>query len=339
MTQSSTTHLMTPLTTSPSVPPVSSVPSDLESAINDLRIKRRAVILAHYYQEEDIQDIADFVGDSLDLSRRAAATDADVIVFCGVRFMAEVAKILSPERMVLVPDMNAGCSLEESCPPERFRQFRAQHPHHLALTYINCSAEVKALSDIIVTSSNALKIIEQIPVSQPILFAPDQHLGRYLQKKSGRPMVLWPGTCIVHEQFSEKALLKMKHRHPKAVVSAHPECPDAILTHADHIGSTSSMLHFVRTSPHDEIIVATESHIIHQMRKIAPDKTFYEAPGPDAQCSCAQCPYMAMNSMEKLYTALATMQPQVTIASQLREAASKPLRRMLDMSPPPRTPC
>ena len=326
--------LDTPLTTA-QLAPASPPPADLEEAIEDLRRKRNAVILAHYYQDEDIQDIADFVGDSLDLSRKAAATDAETIVFCGVRFMAEVAKILSPQRNVIIPDEKAGCSLEDSCPPAQFKAFRAQHPNHLAITYINCSAAVKALSDIIVTSSNALAIIAQVPPEQPILFAPDRHLGAYLKRQSGRDnMILWPGTCIVHEQFSERELIKIKHQHPKALISAHPECPEHLLRHADHVGSTSAMLNFVRTSPADEFIIATETHIIHQMKKAAPHKTFYTAPGTDGSCSCARCPYMALNSMEKLYHALKTMQPQITLDEPLRVAAKKPLMRMLDMSPP-----
>ncbi|MBC6443877.1 MAG: quinolinate synthase NadA [Alphaproteobacteria bacterium GM202ARS2] len=326
---------LSPPLASESLAPASPPPADLEDAIHDLRTQRKAVILAHYYQDEDIQDIADFVGDSLDLSRKAASTDAETIVFCGVRFMAEVAKILSPDKNVIIPDAKAGCSLEDSCPPAKFKAFRQQHPDHVAITYINCSADVKALSDIIVTSSNALRIIEQIPADKPILFAPDRHLGAYLKRQSGRDnMILWPGTCVVHEQFSEREMIKIKHRHPKALISAHPECPEHLLRHADHIGSTSAMLNFVRTSHADEFIIATETHIIHQMKKAAPHKTFYTAPGVDGSCNCARCPYMALNSMEKLYRALATMQPAITLDAELRRAAHKPLMRMLDMSPP-----
>ncbi|MHA1113810.1 MAG: quinolinate synthase NadA [Alphaproteobacteria bacterium] len=307
---------------------------DIEGEITRLRRTRNAVILAHYYQEPEIQDMADFVGDSLDLSRKAAATDADVILFCGVRFMAETAKILSPDRTVLLPDANAGCSLETSCPPDQFRRFREAHPDHVAITYINCSAEVKALSDIIVTSSNAEAIVRQIPEGRPILFAPDRHLGRYLANKTGRDMLFWPGTCVVHEQFSERELVDLKARHPDAAVTAHPECAEAILRHADHVGSTSAMLRFVAESPARTLIVATEPHLIHQMRKTAPHKTFLEAPGADGNCACNRCPYMALNTVEKMYLALVNDAPRVEISEDLRAAALKPLQRMLEMSPP-----
>lgn len=306
---------------------------DLVDEIDRLRRKRNAVILAHYYQDGDIQDIADFVGDSLDLSRKAAATDAAVIAFCGVRFMAEVAKILSPDKTVVLPDMAAGCSLEDSCPPDEFAAFRAAHPDHVSLTYINCSAAVKAHTDIIVTSSNAEHIINQIPEDQPILFAPDRHLGAYLARKTGRDMLLWDGTCIVHEQFSEKELIKLKVAHPDAPVAAHPECPAHILDHADHIGSTSSILAFARQSAADTIIVATEPHIIHQMEKAAPHKTFIGAPGADGNCNCNMCPFMALNSMEKLYLCLKDLEPRIEVPEDMRVAALKPLRRMLEMSP------
>jgi quinolinate synthase len=308
---------------------------DLEAEIARLKRERNAVILAHYYQDGEIQDIADFVGDSLDLSRRAAATEADVIVFCGVKFMAEVAKILSPQRTVLLPDMDAGCSLESSCQSAAFKAWRDAHPGHVSLTYINCSAEVKALSDIIVTSSNAEAIIRQIPADQPILFAPDRHLGAYLARKTGRDMVLWPGTCIVHEQFSERELVKLRMRHPKAKLAAHPECPEPILLMADHIGSTSSLIKYVSESPEAEFIIATEPHIIHQMRKKVPHKTFIPAPGMDESCSCNDCPFMALNTMEKLYLCLANMAPRIEMDESLRRAALKPLQRMLEMSPQP----
>ena len=302
--------------------------------IKRLRHEKNAVILAHYYQNEEIQDLADFVGDSLDLSRRAAATDAEVIVFCGVRFMAEVAKILSPEKTVLLPDAEAGCSLEEACQPNVFCHFREAHPDHVALTYINCSAEVKAHSDIIVTSSNAEAIISQLPASQPILFAPDRHLGGYLARKTGREMTFWPGTCIVHDQFSERELVKLKVHHPNALVAAHPECHDGILSHADHIGSTRSILDFVITSRSQEFIIATEPHIIHQMKKAAPGKTFIPAPGADGDCNCSNCPFMELNTIEKLHLAMVNMAPRVEIPEDLRLAALKPLQRMLEMSPP-----
>jgi len=308
---------------------------DLEAEIARLKRERNAVILAHYYQDGEIQDIADFVGDSLDLSRKAAETKADVIVFCGVKFMAEVAKILSPDRTVLLPDLDAGCSLESSCPPEAFRAWRARHPGHVSLTYINCSAEVKALSDIIVTSSNAEAIIRQIPEDQPILFAPDRHLGAYLARKTGRDMVLWPGTCIVHEQFSERELVKLRVRHPKAKLAAHPECPEPILAMADHIGSTSALIKYVSESPDEEFIIATEPHIIHQMQKKVPHKRFIPAPGMDESCSCNNCPFMALNTMEKLYLCLANLTPAIEMDENLRQAALKPIQRMLEMSPRP----
>lgn len=311
---------------------------DLEAEIDRLRRERNAVILGHYYQQEEIQELADFVGDSLDLSRRAAATNAEVIVFCGVRFMAEVAKILSPGRVVLLPDAEAGCSLEESCQPDAFRLFRDKHPDHLVLTYINCSAEVKALSDIIVTSANAEAIIRSLPEEQPILFAPDRHLGAYLARKTGRDLLLWPGTCVVHEQFSERELIRLKGEHPDALITAHPECPESILAHADHIGSTSAMLKFVSESPAPEFIIATEPHLIHQMRKGAPDKLFIPAPGADGTCSCSNCPFMEKNTLEKLYLCMLNMAPRIEISEDLRRAALKPLDRMLELSPPAAAP-
>ncbi|MFT8737087.1 MAG: quinolinate synthase NadA [Zymomonas mobilis] len=308
------------------------VQTDWVQEIKRLKKERNAVILAHYYQTPEIQDIADFIGDSLDLSRKAAATDADVIVFCGVRFMAEVAKILSPEKTVLVPDMEAGCSLEDSCPPEELAAFRKAHPDHIALTYINCSAEVKALSDVIVTSSSAEKILSQIPEDQPIIFAPDRNLGAWLNRKTGRDMLLWPGSCIVHENFSETELLKLKQHYPDAPIAAHPECPAAILDHADVVGSTRAILEFALSSKSDTIIVATEPHIIHQMEKAAPNKKFIGAPGMDGNCNCNMCPYMALNTMEKLYLALKNMAPEVTLDEKTRLAAKKPLDKMLEMA-------
>ncbi|MFN3075849.1 MAG: quinolinate synthase NadA [Alphaproteobacteria bacterium] len=305
---------------------------DLKAEINRLRREKNVVILAHYYQDGQIQDLADFVGDSLDLSRRAAATDADIILFCGVRFMGEVAKILSPGRKVLLPDMEAGCSLEEACQPDIFRRFRARHPDHVAVTYINCSAEVKALSDIIVTSSNAEAIVNQIPRDQKILFAPDHHLGSYIARRTGREMTLWPGACIIHEMFSEGELLKLKAVHPQAKVVAHPECPEAILLHADHIGSTRAILDYVLKTPGDEFIIATETHIIHQMEKAAPQKRFIAAPGADGSCNCATCPHMAKNTLAKIYLCLINESPTVEMDEALRVAAHKPLQRMLDMS-------
>ena len=305
---------------------------DLLAEINRLRKERNAVILAHYYQKPEIQDLADFVGDSLELSRKAAATDADVIAFCGVRFMAETAKILSPQKIVVLPDMDAGCSLEDSCPPDQFKAFREAHPDHIALTYINCSAEVKALSDIIVTSSSAEKILNQIPAEQKIIFGPDKHLGGYLARKTGRDMLLWPGVCIVHEAFSETELMKLKAKHPDAPVAAHPECPAFILDHADYVGATSGILDYAKSMKGDTLIVATEPHIIHQMEKAVPDKMFIGAPGADGNCNCNICPYMALNTLEKLYLALRDLQPRVEMDEQLRLAAKKSLDRMLEMT-------
>lgn len=305
---------------------------DLTAEILRLKKERNAVILAHYYQDGEIQDLADFVGDSLDLSRKAAATDAEVIVFCGVRFMGEVAKIVSPGKTVLLPDLEAGCSLEDSCPPEEFRKFRAERPDHIAVTYINCSAEVKAQSDIIVTSSNAEAILNQLPPDQKVIFAPDRHLGAYLSAKTGRDMALWQGSCIVHEQFSERELIKLKTRHPGAKVAAHPECPSVLLRHADHVGSTRSILEFVTADAGKEFIIATEPGIIHQMQKAAPDKIFIAAPGADGTCDCARCPFMAKNTMEKLYLCLRDLTPAIEMPEDLRQAALKPLQRMLDMS-------
>ena len=305
---------------------------DLAAEIDRLRRERNAVILAHYYQDPAIQDLADFVGDSLDLSRKAAATDADVIAFCGVRFMAQTAKILSPDKIVILPDMDAGCSLEDSCPPDQFKAFREAHPDHIALTYINCSAAVKALSDIIVTSSSAETILAQLPKDQKIIFGPDKNLGGWLARKTGRDMLLWPGVCIVHEAFSETELLKLKALHPGAPVLAHPECPGHILEHAEVVGSTRAILDFALASPSETIIVATEPHIIHQMEKAAPHKQFIGAPGADGNCNCNMCPYMALNTMEKLYAALRDLEPRVELDEDLRLAARKPLERMLEMA-------
>ena len=305
---------------------------DLRAEIDRLRKERNAVILAHYYQSPEIQDLADYIGDSLELSKKAAATDAEVIAFCGVKFMAETAKILAPEKIVVLPDLNAGCSLEDACPPEKFAQFRAAHPDHIALTYINCSTEVKALSDIIVTSSSAETILAQIPEGQKIIFGPDRHLGGYLSRKFNREMLLWPGVCIVHEAFSETELIKLKAQHPGAPVAAHPECPPHIVDHADYVGSTSGILNYAKAFDGDTLIVATEPHIIHQMQLAIPDKTFIGAPGADGQCSCNICPYMALNTLEKLYLALRDLKPQIHIEEGLRLAAKKSLDRMLDMA-------
>jgi quinolinate synthase len=315
--------------TAPLRPPVG---TDLLAEIQRLKEERNAVILAHYYQKPELQDLADFVGDSLDLSRKAAATDADVIAFCGVRFMAETAKILSPQKTVILPDMDAGCSLEDSCPPDQFAAFRAAHPDHIALTYINCSAAVKAQSDIIVTSSSADAILAQIPKEQKIIFGPDRHLGGYLARKTGREMLLWPGICIVHQAFSETELLKLKAQYPGAPVAAHPECPPHIIDHSDHVGSTRSILDFAIASPAEVILVATEPHIIHQMEKAAPGKTFIGVPGGDGNCNCNMCPYMALNTLEKLYVALRDLEPRIELDAELMDRARVPLERMLEMA-------
>ncbi|HKB84876.1 MAG TPA: quinolinate synthase NadA [Ignavibacteriaceae bacterium] len=304
---------------------------NLEEEIVKLRKDLNAVILAHYYQESEIQDIADFVGDSLDLARKAKSTKADVIVFAGVHFMAETAKILNPGKLVLLPDLEAGCSLAESCPAPLFKSFRQQHPDHISITYINCTAEVKALSDIICTSSNAEKIINQIPEERPILFAPDRNLGRYLIKKTGRDMLLWDGSCIVHETFSERKLIDLKLEYPKAKIIAHPECEEIVLNHADFVGSTSKLLKYVQEESADEFIVATESGILHQMKKLVPDKTLIAAP-PEANCSCNECPYMKLNTMEKLYLCMKNKEPEIALGSDLMKAALRPIERMLEMS-------
>jgi quinolinate synthase len=304
---------------------------DLEDEIARLKREMNAVILAHYYQDSEIQDLADFVGDSLQLSQQAASTEADVIVFAGVLFMAETAKILNPKKLVLIPDLKAGCSLADGCPPSLFKSFRERYSDHLAISYINCSAEVKALSDIICTSSNAEKIIRQIPKDQPILFAPDQHLGRYVMKKTGRQMTLWPGSCIVHEMFSEKSLVQLMERHPLAVVLAHPECPESILRHADFVGSTSDLLNYAKQSLATEFIVATEKGILHQMELACPEKLFISAPG-EGGCSCSECPHMKLNTMEKLYLCMRDRTPEITLDENLRQRALKPIRRMLEMS-------
>jgi quinolinate synthase len=317
----------------PAPPDVSSIDPrlDLEDEILKLKRDKSAVILAHYYQEEEIQDLADFVGDSLDLSRRAQETDARIIAFAGVRFMAETAKILNPTRKVVLPDYEAGCSLENSCPPEAFREWREKHPGAVSLTYINCSAAVKALSDIIVTSSNAEKIVRSIPEDREILFAPDRHLGAFLVKKTGRPMTLWPGTCIVHEQFSEREMLRLKAQYPDALVAAHPECPEGILKYADHVGSTRSILQFATTAPGTKFLIATEEGIIHQMRKLAPEREYIPVP-PENGCRCNECPFMKLNTLEKLYLCLRDERPEIVMPEDLRKAAERPLLRMLELS-------
>jgi quinolinate synthase len=312
--------------------PTSSVPSDLVGAIAELKKELNAVILAHYYQESEIQDVADFIGDSLELSRRAADTPADVILFAGVHFMAETAKILNPHKLVLLPDLAAGCSLADSCPPDRFAAFKAQHPDHLVISYINCSAEIKALSDIICTSSNAVKIVKQIPPEQGIIFAPDRNLGRYVAQQAQRELVLWPGSCIVHETFSEKRLVQLKIQHPGAAIIAHPECEEPVLRQAEFIGSTSALLKFTQSDARQSFIVVTEPGIIHQMQKASPQKEFIPAPPDDNSCNCNECPYMRLNTLEKVYLALRDRTPEITMAKDLQEAALQPILKMLAMS-------
>lgn len=307
------------------------IPQDLFAAIGELKRELNAVILAHYYQDPDIQDIADYLGDSLGLSQQAAQTDADVIVFAGVHFMAETAKILNPNKLVLLPDLDAGCSLADSCPPEAFAEFKRQHPDHLVISYINCTAEIKALSDIICTSANAVKIVQQIPADQPIIFAPDRNLGRYVMEQSGREMVLWNGSCMVHELFSERKLIDLKQQYPQAEVIAHPECETPVLNHADYIGSTTALLKYVQNSERSQFIVVTESGILHQMEKAVPHKQFIPAP-PTSNCACNECPHMRLNTLEKLYLAMKYKTPEVTIPEATRLAALAPMQRMLAMS-------
>jgi quinolinate synthase len=313
--------------------PAPQIPSDLFDEIERMKREMNAVILAHYYQDADIQDVADFIGDSLQLAQEAAKTKADVIVFCGVHFMAETAKILNPEKLVLVPDLLAGCSLADGCPADAFAKFRAQYPEHFVVSYVNCSAGVKALSDVIVTSSNAKKIVERIPKDKPILFAPDQHLGRYLIQQTGRDMVLWPGSCQVHELFSEKKIIQLKERHPQALVVAHPECEAPVLAKADYIGSTRGILEYVVASPNKEFIIATEPGIIHQMEQktAGSGKTFIPAP-PNSACACNECPHMKLNTLEKMYLAMKLGTPEIQVDPALAEKAKKPIERMLEWS-------
>ncbi|BAU10261.1 quinolinate synthetase [Leptolyngbya sp. NIES-3755] len=307
------------------------LPRDLFGAIADLKRELNAVILAHYYQDPDIQDVADYLGDSLGLSQQAAQTNADVIVFAGVHFMAETAKILNPNKLVLLPDLNAGCSLADSCPPNEFAQFKAKYPDHLVISYINCTADIKAMSDIICTSANAVKIVNQIPAAQPIIFAPDRNLGRYVMAQTGREMVLWQGSCIVHETFSEKKMVQLKIQHPEAEVIAHPECEEAVLRHADYIGSTTALLKYCQKSDRPSFIVVTEPGIIHQMQKAAPDKQFIPAP-PLNNCACNECPHMRLNTLEKLYLAMKHRSPEITLPESTRIAALRPIQKMLSMS-------
>lgn len=314
------------------LPAVSALPThDLFEAIETLKRDLNAVVLAHYYQDADIQDVADYIGDSLGLSRQAAATSADVIVFAGVHFMAETAKILNPHKQVLLPDLSAGCSLADSCPPAAFAAFKAAHPDHLVISYINCTAAIKAMSDIICTSSNAVSIVQQLPAEQKIIFAPDQNLGRYVMQQTGRDMVLWQGSCMVHETFSEKKLVQLQITHPEAEIIAHPECEAVVLRHADFIGSTTALLKYAQQSTKTEFIVVTEPGIIHQMEKQAPGKAFIPAP-PTANCACNECPHMRLNTLEKLYLAMKTRQPEITLDPDIQRQALKSIQRMLELS-------
>ncbi len=322
---------MTAVSAQETVSPVRFDGNELRASIDALRKQRNAVILAHYYQDPEIQDIADFIGDSLDLSRKAANTEADVIVFCGVHFMAETAKILSPEKTVLIPDIDAGCTLADDCPAEEFAAFRDQHPDHFVVSYINCTAAVKAQSDLICTSSNAVDLVNQLPSDRPILFAPDRNLGRWVQRQSGRELTFWPGRCLVHETFSEEALLKLKILHQDAEVIAHPECQEHLLELADFIGSTSKLLEHSETSDANSFIVLTEPGILHQMIQRMPNKTFYEVPGIDG-CSCNACPYMRLNTLEKLLQCLIDLEPAIEMEESIRLQALKPMQKMLAMS-------
>ncbi len=304
---------------------------DLIKEINYLKKKKNAVILAHYYQNADIQDIADYIGDSLGLAQEAQKTKSDIILFAGVHFMAETAKILNPSKKVLIPDLKAGCSLADSCPPDEFAAFKDKHPDHIVITYINCTAHIKALSDIICTSSNAVQIVQSLPKDQKIIFAPDKNLGAYINKKTGRNMVLWDGACMVHEIFSLEKLIKLKVQHPNALVLAHPECEALILEQADFIGSTTAILNCSKKSEHKEFIVVTETGILHQMQKNSPEKTFIPAP-PNNNCACNDCPYMKLNTLEKIYVALLHEQPELIMSNEMIEKAKKPILKMLELS-------
>jgi len=304
----------------------------LISEINRLKKEKNAVIMAHYYQEDDIQDIADFIGDSLALAQEAAKTKADIIVVCGVHFMGETAKILSPGKKVLIPDVEAGCSLAESCPAEAFEKFIKEHPNHKVISYVNTTAAVKALTDIVVTSTNAVAIVESFPKDQKLIFGPDRNLGNYINSLTGRNMVLWDGACHVHEQFSLEKLIELKKIHPTAKVLAHPECKQVILMLADFIGSTASLLKYVQRSDNEEYIVATESGIIHQMIKSCPEKKFIPAPPNDSTCGCNECSFMRLNTLEKLYNCLKNEYPAIEIAEEIRVKAEKPILKMLELS-------
>jgi quinolinate synthase len=307
-------------------------PNDLEGAIRELKKERNAVLLAHYYQESDVQDLADFVGDSLALAQAAKKVDAEVIAFCGVHFMAETAKILNPDRIVVVPDLKAGCSLADGCPPDEFRAFVAQHPGAKVLSYINCSAEVKAMSDLICTSSNAVKMARHFD-GQPLVFAPDRHLARWVAQQLGRDdLIIWPGTCIVHEQFSAKRLEQLRMLHPDAEVLAHPECEQAVLDQADFIASTTGIIQRAIESPAQTLIIATEDGVFHQIEKKAPHKQLLQAPGMDESCACNRCPFMRLNTLEKLYLSLRDLEPRVEVPEPIRVRALKPIELMLELS-------
>jgi quinolinate synthase len=304
---------------------------DIFEEIKKLKAEKNTIILAHYYQEGDIQDVADYIGDSLGLSQQAAKTDADIIVFAGVHFMAETAKILCPQKKVLLPDLNAGCSLADSCPPDAFKKFKEANPNHLVISYINCTAEIKALTDIVCTSSNAVQIVNSLPKDQPIIFAPDKNLGRYVNKVTGRNMLLWNGSCMVHEIFSAKKIIQLKHKHPEALLIAHPECEEPVLEMAEFIGSTTALLNYVVKSNNKEFIVATETGILHEMAKRAPEKTLIPAP-PNNNCACNDCPHMKLNTLEKLYACLKDESPEIIMDENLRKKAEKSILKMLEIS-------
>jgi quinolinate synthase len=304
---------------------------DLFRRIDEMKREKNAVVLAHYYQDSDIQDVADYIGDSLGLAIEAEKTNSDMIVFAGVHFMAETAKLLNPDKKVVLPDLNAGCSLADSCPPDKFKKFREDHPDHMVISYINCTAEIKALSDIICTSSNVVKIVESVPEDKPIIFAPDKNLGAYVSKKTGRDMLLWDGTCMVHEMFSLEKISRLKADHPTAKVIAHPECEENVLKQADYIGSTTSLLRYTKEQPDDIFIVVTESGIIHQMELQSPEKIFIPAP-PENTCACNECPHMKLNTLEKLYLCMEYELPELLLDKDLAKRALKPLKRMLELS-------
>ncbi len=305
----------------------------LKEKILQLKKEKNAVILAHYYQTADIQDIADYVGDSLQLSQKAAETDADIIVFAGVHFMAETAKILNPEKIVVLPDLNAGCSLADSCPPDAFSTFTKAHPNHVVITYVNCSAEIKALSDIVCTSSNALKIVGSVPKETPIIFAPDKNLGKYIMKKTGRDLVLWDGSCVVHEAFSIDKLIELHKKYPEHKIIAHPESEEHILNTATYIGSTAGMINYVKEHAHEKFIVATEAGILHKMQQEVPNTELIPAPAQeDNTCACSECAYMKVNTMQKLYDCLLNETPQIEVPEHIRKKALLPIERMLELS-------